>query len=268
MGVSVTILGCGASAGVPLLGCDCPVCGSDNPRNKRLRASILIECNGVRILVDASPDLRQQCLSNRITCVDALIITHAHADHCHGIDDMRSLNYHKKGPIDAYADVTTFQELEERFGYVFRPHDTTRYIWYKPWLIPHRLPEHEQAYPYVFDIGGVEVTGFIQYHGKMPSLGIRIGDFAYSTDVNAFPETSYPCLEGLDLWVVDCLRPHISPTHAHLDLTLEWLRRFKPKRAVLTHMSHDVDYAHWQSLLPEGAEPAYDGMVLESKYTL
>ncbi len=257
--MKLTILGCGGSAGVPLIGCDCAVCTSDNPKNKRQRASVLWEMeDGARILVDASPDLRNQALQNNITTVDAIILTHAHADHCHGLDDVRPFNHHKNGAIDLYADQATMEEVQERFGYVFREHNHA-HGWYKPCLIPHII-DGSLAAPVT--ISGHAVRCFNQTHGRTNTLGIRIGDMAYSTDMNALSEEAFAVLEGVDTWVVDCLRYTPAPTHAHLELTLEWIARVKPRRAILTHMAHELDYDTLSAEVPDGVEVAYDGMVV------
>lgn len=258
--MKITILGCGASGGVPLVGCDCSICTSANPKNKRTRASILIENKGSTVLVDVSPDLRQQCLRHDLRTVDAIIITHGHADHCHGIDDTRPFNYHRDAAIPLFTDKETLERLERGFPYVFVPHDKSK-PWYKPELTPHVVDPGSSstfmAAPHV------EIQPFEQWHGKMTTLGLKIGNFAYSTDVNKLPEESLQLLENIDLWIVDCLRYHIAPSHAHLEMTLGWIARVGPKHAILTHMNHDLGYEELKAILPPNVEPAYDGMVLE-----
>jgi phosphoribosyl 1,2-cyclic phosphate phosphodiesterase len=255
--LKITILGCGASAGVPLIGCDCAVCTSDNPRNIRTRVSLLVESARTRILIDTSPDLRQQCLRHDIHTVDAILYTHAHADHAHGIDDLRSLNYHKQGPIPAYGDAATLQELQERFAYCFAP-PIPAYGWFRPCVEPHIITPGE-----AFEVGDITIHPFLQEHGRVDSLGFRFGDIVYSTDVVRFPAASLPFLENMALWIVDCLREEEAPTHAHLPLSLEWIERFRPERAILTHMSHSFDYESLQATTPQNVEPAFDGMVLK-----
>jgi phosphoribosyl 1,2-cyclic phosphate phosphodiesterase len=260
--MKVHVLGCGPSGGVPLVGCDCAVCRSPDPKNRRLRASILIEIKGLRILVDTSPDLREQCLRNQFSTVDAILYTHAHADHCHGIDDVRSLNYHKGGAINVYADPRTLQDLKHRFPYAFRRLAQVPEGWYSPLLTPYEVMIEKT--PVRFRVADkVEVLAFVQHHGGGISLGYRIENFAYSTDVNNLPEESMPALDHLDLWLVDCLRYHKAPSHAHWGMTLEWIARVRPRRAVLTHMGHELEYAEMRRALPQGVEPAWDGMVLE-----
>lgn len=253
----VTILGCGSSAGVPMIGCPCAVCTSDNPRNKRSRVSILVEKGGTALLIDASPDLRQQALANNIRQVDALIITHAHADHCHGIDDLRSFNHLKNSVIPIYCGTKTQQELMTRFDYAFKP-PIPEFGWFRPALIPHSVEIPSEKSIEIDE--NISFLPILQWHGKSISMGVRIGDIAYSTDVNDLPEESLQQLENLDLWIVDCLRYEKAPTHAHLNLTLQWIERLKPKRAILTHMGHELDYDVLCGLLPSHVEPAFDGL--------
>lgn len=254
--MKVTILGCGSSGGVPLIGCQCNVCTSTNPKNKRSRVSILIEHKGQRLLVDTSPDLRQQALSQGFKTVDAVLYTHAHADHTHGIDELRSFNYHMDSAIPVYGDSATIEELRSRFDYVFLEPPISR-DWYRACLIPHIIE------PYVpFSVNGVEIMPFAQDHGFVNSMGFRIGDFAYSTDVKVMPEASFEVLQGVKTWVVDCLSQGEKPTHAHLDLALEWIARVKPDHAILTHMGHELAYETLKSSLPRGVGAAFDGMAI------
>ncbi len=251
----ITVLGCGPSGGVPLVGCDCRVCRGDEPRNRRLRPSILVENAGTRILVDASPDLRAQLLGAGISTLDAVIFTHAHADHTHGIDDLRAINHHIDAPLAAYGDAPTLAALEARFGYAFAPIHPG-YGWYKPQLAPREVTGP-------FRIGAIDVTPFHQRHGRGATLGLRFGDFAYSTDVKTLDEDAFATLDGTRVWLVDCLRPTPNPVHSHLAQTLEWIARLRPARGILTHMGHELDYAELVETLPPGVEPAFDGMVIE-----
>jgi phosphoribosyl 1,2-cyclic phosphate phosphodiesterase len=256
--MKVTILGCGGSGGVPLIGCTCPVCTSTDPRNKRSRVSIVVEQDGTRVLVDTSPDLRQQFLANSLSKVDAVVLTHSHADHLHGIDDLRSVNFHRNAPLDIWADKNTLAEATTRFGYAFNPPRHVDGIWYAPSLRPRELTGKLQ-------VGPITMMPFRQEHGgdRDPTLGLRFGRFAYSTDVKDMPEAAFEALEGVEVWVVDCLQERPNVAHSHLEQTLGWIARVKPKRAILTHMNHTVDYAAWQAKMPKGVEPAYDGMVLQ-----
>jgi phosphoribosyl 1,2-cyclic phosphate phosphodiesterase len=262
--LKVTVLGCGSSGGVPLMGCTCPVCLSDNPRNNRTRASILVEMECTAILIDTSPDMRTQCLRENISKVDAIIYTHAHADHLHGIDDVRTFNYTKNSAIDTYSDAATLEKMKQRFDYVFLPPQPISGPmeggWYRPCLNPITVTPLTP-----FNIEGIEVLPLPQKHGRGDSLGLRVGNFAYSTDTNFMPEETLSALEGIDTWIVDCLRYDVAPTHAHLEMTLGWIARIKPKRAYLTHLNHQMDYGTLLRELPEGVEPAYDGLNPSSK---
>ncbi len=250
-----TVLGCGWSGGVPLVGCDCAVCRSDDPRNRRLRCSVLVEGDaGQRLLIDASPDLRQQLLDASVSRLDGILMTHAHADHCHGIDDLRLICRAMAGSLDLFGDRATLDELKTRFGYAFTtPREATA-----GWL---SLVPHEIAGPFV--AGGLAVRPFRQAHGTATTtLGFRIGSFAYSTDLNGLDDAAFQVLEGVDVWVVDCQGVQPSPVHSHLDLTLAWIERVRPRRAVLTHLGHDFDFADLARRLPPGVEPARDGLEL------
>lgn len=251
----ITVLGCGTSTGVPIIGCDCRVCRSRDPRNQRLRCSILIEARGRKLLVDTGPDLRAQALRAGLRTVDAILFTHSHADHLHGIDEARTFNIHKGGPIPIHADRTTLWHIETRFGYTLHGAREQK-GWWRPALVPHRIDGP-------FEAEGIPVTPLTQRHGRGLSTGFRVGGFAYSPDVDEIPEETWPLLDGLDLWIVDALRERPHPSHSHLDRTLAWIERARPKRAVLTHMNHEVDYAAWAAKLPPGVVPAHDGFVVE-----
>lgn len=253
----VTVLGCGASTGVPLVGCGCPVCVSDNPKNKRLRVSVYVETEDVALLIDTSPDLRQQALSNGLKRVDAVLYTHDHSDHTHGVDDLRRFNAMQEGYIPVYGDKRTMESIQQRFAYAFRGYDT-RYGWYKAALKPHIIRPYD-----VFSISGVEILPFNQVHGDIISLGYRIGDFAYSTDVNRLDDAAFEALKGVKLWVVDCQSYSKPYTHSYLEQTLEWIERVKPERAILTHIGHELEYEKLLAELPANVQPAYDGMRLE-----
>jgi phosphoribosyl 1,2-cyclic phosphate phosphodiesterase len=256
--MKVTMLGCGASAGVPMIGCDCEVCTSNDPKNKRSRVSLLLEINDINILIDTSPDLRMQAIANNIRRVDAVLYTHDHADHTHGVDDLRAFNYLSNKTIPVYGDQETIGILQEKFKYVFLPRPQN--IWYRPSIEPHVLPD---APVLQFTLMGLDFVAFKQQHGKIATLGYRIGNFAYSTDVNHLPEAAFDALQGVEVWVVDCLRYTESPTHSNLERTLEWIGRMRPKLSVLTHMGHEFEYHKLASELPAGVVPGYDNMVIE-----
>jgi phosphoribosyl 1,2-cyclic phosphate phosphodiesterase len=249
--VKVTILGCGTSGGVPRIGNVWGRCDPTNPKNRRRRVSILVEHEGTSLLVDTSPDLREQCLDANVQRLDAVLYTHDHADHTHGIDDLRGLSQNMRTLIDVYGNRETLDVLERRFDYVFESKDG----------YPAICKTHILDGP--FRVRGVDVVPFEQGHGNMTSIGYRFGKVAYSTDVNVMPDAAFEALDGVDTWIVDALRYDPHPTHPHLDLTLEWIARVKPRRAILTHMTWDMDYEELRARLPEGVEPAYDGMVIE-----
>ena len=251
----VTVLGCGTSAGVPQIGCRCPVCTSPDPRNKRRRCSILVDVAGLRLLVDTGPDLREQCLGADVSGIDALFYTHAHADHVHGIDDLRAINNIIGRSIPTYAHESVFTRIRSRFPYVFEGGQSRHGFW-RPDLTAHAIDGP-------WRIGPVEIVPFVQKHGHGQSWGFRVGGFAYSTDTDGLGDDVLEGLRGLDTWIVDALRDRPHPSHAHLDLTLSWIERVRPARAFLTHMNHEVDYAHWTARLPEGIMPAHDGLVID-----
>lgn len=252
------MLGCGASGGVPLIGNDWGDCDPTEPRNRRLRSSILIEGQGTTILVDASPDCRAQLLDAGTRRLDAVIFTHAHADHIHGIDDLRGVNIAMNAVIPAYGHELTLEQINTRFGYVFAPlaSEAGGYF-YKPCLDPRPVRDDS------FRIGGLEIRPFRQDHGFSTTLGLRVGTFAYSVDVVALDDAAFAQLHGVENWIVGCLgrRPH--PTHAHLEKVLEWIGRVRPKQAWLSHMSHYLDYPTLCEELPDHVAPAYDGLVIE-----
>jgi len=253
--MKITVLGCGSSGGVPLIGNNWGACNPANPRNRRTRVSVLVEWKDTKVLIDTSPDIRQQFLDCGAGKIDGVLYTHAHADHCHGISELRSVMWLMGKPVDIYADVETMEELKQSFGYLFPGKKDS--VYYKPVVTPHEISS-------AFSIGALNVVPFYQDHGYGRTLGFRFGDFAYSTDVHSLDETAFEALRGVKNWVVDCVRvtpPH--PTHSHLEQTLQWINRVKPQHAWLTHMNHTMDYDQVAAILPEGVEPAYDGLVIE-----
>ncbi len=251
----VRVLGCGASTGVPAIGGNWGRCDPSDRRNRRLRVSALVEIGPVSILIDTSPDMREQLLDASVARLDAVVITHAHADHLHGIDDLRSINRLMGRAIPLYADAKTLAEIRRRFGYVLDPiEEPGRY--YKPTVTPHEIRGP-------FEIAGITVVPFVQDHGFSTTLGVRIGKFAYSTDVVELDDAAFAAIEGIELWIVDCLRREPHPTHSHLARTLSWIARVQPRRAVLTHMDESLDYCELSAELPVGVEPGQDGLVIE-----
>ena len=250
--MKVTILGSGTSNGTPRIGGDWGNCDPNQPKNRRRRASIVVETPKTRLLVDTSPDLRDQALDTGISDFDAVLYTHDHADHCHGIDDLRQIVRLRDRPMDVFGDRKTLDSLYRRFAYAFASENPHHW----PFLSAHELGD-------MVKIGDIDVVSFLQEHGNGTTLGFRFGQFAYSTDAMGMPEAAFSVLNGVDLWVVGALGTEPHPTHAHIDLTLSWIERVRPRRAVITHMSAELDYTTLLSELPDGVEPAYDGMVIE-----
>jgi phosphoribosyl 1,2-cyclic phosphate phosphodiesterase len=256
------ILGCGSSPGVPRMGNDWGACDPRNPRNRRRRASLLITrrdtASGAvtRVLIDTGPDLREQILDAEVDWVDGVVYTHPHADHIHGIDDLRSFVINRRRIVDVYADVATMLRLNEAFGYCFQTPPGSSY---PPILRPHVI---EPGVEVTIDGPGGRVTlvPFQQVHGDIISLGFRIGDVAYSPDVSALDERATPYLADLAVWIVDSLRYKPHPSHFSVAEALEWIGRVKPVRSILTHMHVDLDYVALSRELPAGVEPAFDGL--------
>lgn len=254
------ILGCGSSGGVPRLGGHWGDCDPTNPKNTRRRCSLLIEReteDGVtRVLIDTSPDLRMQLLDAGVGTLDAVVFTHPHADHVHGLDDLRMIVFNMRRRLPIWADGPTQNDLISRFGYAFvQPAGSA----YPPILDMHTIAGD-------VTIGGaggdVTLTPFEVTHGTIDALGFRIGDLAYLPDVSEIPEVIWPILSGLDCWIVDALRRTPHPSHAHLEKTLDWIHRAAPRRAVLTNMHIDLDYETIAAETPDHIVPAYDGMVI------
>ena len=258
-----TILGCGSSGGVPRVGNVWGNCDPANPKNRRRRCALLVERFGKQgrttVLVDTPPDLREQLLAARVEHIDGALFTHAHADHAHGIDDLRGMFFITKRRIPIYADANTRAILESRFDYCFSQKPGSIY--------PAILQPHDIRPPEPVRIDGaggpIEAVPILQEHGDTPALGFRFGAVAYSPDISGVPEASVPLLQGLDVWIVDALRPAPHPSHFGVRQTLQWIERLGVKRAILTHMTVELDYDALRRELPAHAEPAYDGMVVE-----
>lgn len=249
--MKLTILGCGTSGGVPKMPEYWGACDPKNPKNRRRRASVMVEEQGTSVLIDTTPDLREQMLTAGVSNVDAVFYTHDHADHTHGIDDLRGFFHTNRAKVPVFGDAQTIDVLKRRFEYVFKSQDG-----YPAICKAHELNGAQK-------VGNLKLIPFEQGHGSGISLGYRFGDMAYSTDLNRMPETAFAALKGVKVWVVDALRYEPHPTHSHLAQTLDWIEKVKPERAILTHMTWDMDYETLRKELPEGVEPAYDGMVIE-----
>ncbi|NPD13681.1 MBL fold metallo-hydrolase [Xinfangfangia sp. D13-10-4-6] len=256
-----TILGCGSSGGVPRIGGFWGDCDPAQPKNRRRRCSMLVERVGdagtTRVLIDTGPDLREQLLDAGVGSLDAVIYTHSHADHVHGLDDLRQVVLNMQRRLPVWADGPTQEALISRFGYAFvQPADSA----YPPILEMNSI----KGTVTIDGAGGrLDFTPFTAGHGTIDALGFRIGPLAYLPDAVSLPEATWPLLEGLDCWVVDALRHQPHPTHAHLAMTLDWIARARPSRAVLTNMHLDMDYDSLLTTLPPHIRPAFDGMVIE-----
>jgi len=261
--LKVTVLGCGSSPGVPRIGNDWGACDPNEPRNRRSRCSILIEridgAGTTRVLVDTGPDVRAQLLAAGVNTLDGVAYTHSHADHVHGIDDLRAFWQSTKRLVDVYADAATMKRLELAFGYCFA---TAPGSFYPP-ILKHHPIAAGRALTIAGAGGPLTLLPFRQIHGDIDSLGLRVGTFAYSCDVSDLPSATVAALDGLDVWIVDALRYKPHPSHFSLDEAVAWVGRVKPKRAILTHMHVDLDYATLTRELPVGIEPAYDGMTID-----
>ena len=259
-----TILGCGSSGGVPRIGMNWGACDPNNPKNRRLRCSALIERMGegahkggqTAVLIDTSPDFREQILSVRATALDGVLYTHDHADHTHGIDDLRMVSFAMKKRVEVYFDAKTGQSLRDRFAYCFKTPEHSNYM---PVLNGHDI---DGVTPVEIQGGGgaITATPIPQVHGDITSLGYRVSNLAYSPDINDIPAASLPLLEGLDVWIVDALRTTPHESHFSVKQAIAWSQRLKVKRTILTHMTSELDYDTLRRDLPAGVEPAYDGM--------
>lgn len=263
MTLTVTILGCGSSGGVPRIGGDWGLCDPGNPKNRRRRCSILVQRktgNGnTNLLVDTSPDIRNQLLDTDVSWLDGVLYTHEHADHIHGIDDLRVVCINGRARVSIYADEPTLATLTSRFAYCFEAPAGSPY---PPILEHHRVDAGDMVHV-TGEGGSIEAMPFQQIHGSIISLGYRFGNLAYSSDLSDIPETTLPHLKNLDIWIVDALKRTPHPTHFSLDDALGWIERIAPKRAVLTNMHTDMDYDTLCAELPDNVVPAYDGMEIE-----
>lgn len=276
--IRITVLGSGTSHGVPMIACDCAVCTSTDPRDKRTRPSIVIEYGephrrdagatrpfatqpistrpvATSLLVDTSPELRLQCVANHIRRVDAVLFTHHHIDHIAGLDDLRRFNWIQQKAIPCYGQAETLERLRAMFAYAFE--DDSDYPSAKPQLALHEI---EGA----FEIGGVRVTPIPLLHGRLPVLGYRVGNFAYCTDVSEIPRESWPLLAGLDVLILDALRKRPHPTHFSLEQAVDHARRIGARQTFFTHIAHELPHEDTNRGLPAGMALAYDGQVISS----
>lgn len=259
----LTILGCGSSSGVPRVAGGWGACDPTNPKNRRRRCSILIEQFGpggvTRILVDTSPDLREQLLAADVGHLDGVLLTHAHADHTHGIDDLRPIVQESGVLLDVWMDAPTSAIVRPAFRYLFEQLPGSLY----PQLLEERRIEPGVNVTITGPGGAVAISPFRLDHGEMESLGFRIGNVAYTPDVIAVPPESLQALAALDLWLIDALRYRPHPTHFNVSDAVGWIARMKPRRAVLTNLSSEIDFETLRAELPTGAQPAWDGLAFE-----
>ncbi len=251
-----TVLGCGSSLGVPRIGCNCSVCLSNDKMNIRSRPSIFLQHDGCNLLIDPGPDFRQQALCNNITRIDAAIITHAHIDHFGGLNDLKPLALHQDTIIPIYMSSHTFMSINQTYGYLFEK----RSKFYNQVL--EAICIDDDGY---YDILNYNLYIFQQRHGELKSFGIRIGDFAYCTDVEEYSAQEISILQGVTTLIIDCLRYTDTPTHLSLNQALSYIKMINPKHAWLTHMDHDLDYQILCSTLPEFIRPAFDNLVIECR---
>ena len=261
--IQLTLLGTGTSAGVPMIACDCEVCTSPDPRDHRDRCAAMLQWTDAdgsprTVLIDTSPELRQQMIRHRVHRTDGVIYTHNHADHVFGIDDLRRFNAAMGEPIPVYAEPSVMEYLQHTFRYIFASHNNVN-----PSFVPqlHSVAiDPDRA----FDIHGLQITPLRLMHGRLPVLGYRVGDVAYCTDVSTIPPETYDQLGDLDVLVIDALRYRHHPTHLTVDQALEVIDQLKPRRAYLTHIAHDIRHADLEAKLPEHVHLAHDGLTLES----
>ena len=251
--MKLTFLGTGTSTGVPMVACDCPVCTSSDPHDKRTRPSLLLEFDGRAVVIDTAPDFRQQALREGMVRLDAVVFTHTHADHVLGLDDVRVFYFRQRQPIPIYADRESMENIRRIFQYIF---DQTY-----PYGGIAKLDPHVIEGP--FELFGQGWKPLPVLHGSMPVLGFRVGRAAYVSDFSTIPESTIPLLEGLDVLILDALRHKPHPTHSSLEQSLEWVERLKPGRAFFTHIAHELGHEETNATLPPEVRLAYDGLKLE-----
>ena len=264
MSLTFTILGCGSSMGVPRVALGWGDCDPNNPKNRRRRCSLLVTRGAAsgktHLLVDCSPDLRMQLLDAEVDSIDGVLITHEHADHTHGIDDLRPLFVKTRRRVPVYMDEATTGVMRTRFGYCFKTPPGSAY----PPIAEERRLLPGEPVAIQGQGGAIEALPVLQEHGDIASLGFRFGNVAYSADIKGLPDASIAQMAGLDVWIVDALRPAPHPSHLNLEEALAWIERIRPKRAILTNLHSDLDYNRLRAELPPNIEPAYDCMSFQA----
>ena len=255
----VSLLGCGTSVGVPALGrAGWGKCDPNNPKNRRQRCAVLVQKDGFNLLIDAGPDIRNQLIAAGNPKIHAVLITHTHSDHVAGMDDLRTFYWPEEKKIPIYGTASTLDDLKAKYNYLFVKSEKSP-TYFVPSLEAVEIEPDSQI-----NIGGIDIKILLQHHGRINSLGFVFNErFAYSTDVVEIPDYNFDHLMGLDLWIVEGLRPNPHQAHAHFDLTFEWIKRCQPKRAILTHLGLESDYEETLAICPENTEPGYDGQVFE-----
>ena len=254
--VQVVFLGTGTSHGIPMIGCDCPVCTSDDPKDKRMRPSIIVRFGGRSVLIDTSPELRLQCIANGINSIDAVLFTHAHADHVTGMDDLRRFNWLCQSTVQGYGTADTVSAIRRMFAYIFT--DDPDYPSHKPSLDLHTIDNAP------WDLLGYTIVPVPLMHGSLPVMGFRFGGVAYCTDCSFIPESSMERLRGLDVLILDALRKRPHPTHFNLEQAMEMARRIGARQTLFTHIAHELAHAETTATLPDGMALAYDGQTIVS----
>lgn len=258
MSLTLTLLGTGTSAGVPMIACSCPVCTSTDPRDHRDRCAAMFEWSDKRVLIDTSPELRRQMIRHHVKRIDGVLYTHNHADHVFGIDDLRRFNAVQNQPIDLFAEPAVIDWFRRTYPYIFESHKNVNQS-FVPTLIPQAVEPGEP-----FTVAGRSFLPLRLMHGRLPILGFRTADVAYCTDVSAIPPQTYPLLANLDILILDGLRHRHHPTHLTIQQAINIIEELKPKRAYLTHIAHDIKHSEVDPTLPEHVHLAYDGLILES----
>ena len=255
------IMGTGTSIGVPVVGCRCPVCLSNNPRNRRTRSGVLVRGSNGEMIIDAGPELRLQLIRERATLIRAALMTHAHADHIMGLDDLRIFGFQLNSSVPIYCEEIVEQQIRQSFSYAFTDPASHTHQFAAPKLRFERIADGQ-----IFSVLGMTVQSIRLKHGDLPILGYRMGNVAFCTDVSTIPASSKNQLQNLDVLVLDTLRREPHPTHLHLEAALKLIRQLKPRQSYLTHMSHDLDYDELRRELPANIAPAFDGLRIPIRF--